>query len=348
MSDDADVLARRRAWRRSSAPPGRCGRARSRPRPAAASSPSVRLHVAPSMPGLLARTSPPAARAPGRARSRRAPWAAARRRAGGRPAASATISARSSVVGLAAASFVAAPPRPLQAEQDRGQRLARLVVELAGEPRAARAPGPRRPAGARRAATRSARSTATAARAAKVSASRRSSSVKRGSAAALVVRGDHADRAGRATSQRHEQAGAQPEAAGDLLVDLGVVERRVDALAAPPLEHAAALRARPAARYVPRSSSALRPRGGLDAEVARRRRQRDQRRASASISSRSRVGDQLEQRAELGLAGERVPDLGQRLELREPARRRLVQPRVLDRDRRLGGEQRARAPRPRR
>src|SRR5262249_2268155 len=39
------------------------------------------------------------------------------------------------------------------------------------------------------------------------------------------------------------------------------------------------------------------------------------------------------------LADQRVGDLVQRLELAKPARRRLVQSRVLDRDRSLGGEQ---------
>ena len=49
--------------------------------------------------------------------------------------------------------------------------------------------------------------------------------------------------------------------------------------------------------------------------------------------------DEAEQRLELELAGERVADLVQRLELAQPAGRRLVEPRVLDRDRGLGGEQ---------
>ena len=49
--------------------------------------------------------------------------------------------------------------------------------------------------------------------------------------------------------------------------------------------------------------------------------------------------DEGEQRLELELGGERVADLVQRLELAQPARRALVEPRVLDRDRRLRGEQ---------
>ena len=81
-----------------------------------------------------------------------------------------------------------------QAEQDRGERLPGLVVELACEP----APLDLLAATTRRSAsraTRSERSTATAAREANVSARRRSSSLKRASAAELVVRDEHADRA---------------------------------------------------------------------------------------------------------------------------------------------------------
>ena len=188
-------------------------------------------------------------------------------------------------------------------------------------------------------ATRSARSTATAARAAKVSARRRSSSVKRGSAPELVVRGDHADRPV-GDDHRHEEARAQADAPRDLLVDLDVLERRVDPLAPAPLEHAPALRAvrarassRPAprrpARRPPRSAGRPPPHGDRDHDELGV----DQRRAAASPIRWSSG-------CELRLAGQRVPDLGQRLELRQPARRRLVQARVLDRDRRLRGEQR--------
>ena len=49
--------------------------------------------------------------------------------------------------------------------------------------------------------------------------------------------------------------------------------------------------------------------------------------------------DEVEQAVEIGLGRERVADLVQRLELPRPARRRLVQARVLDRDRRLRREQ---------
>ena len=57
----------------------------------------------------------------------------------------------------------------------------------------------------------------------------------------LVVRGDHPDRPV-GDDHRHEEPRAQADAPGELLVDLDVLERRVDALAPPPLEHASALR----------------------------------------------------------------------------------------------------------
>ena len=80
------------------------------------------------------RTSSVAARARARARSRRAPSGAARRRGGARPAASSTTSSRSSRRRLARASSRLRVLDAPQAEQDRGQRLPGLVVELAGEP----------------------------------------------------------------------------------------------------------------------------------------------------------------------------------------------------------------------
>ena len=51
------------------------------------------------------------------------------------------------------------------------------------------------------------------------------------------------------------------------------------------------------------------------------------------------AGDEVEQPVEVGLGRERVADLVQRLELARPAGRRLVEARVLDRDRRLAREQ---------
>ena len=70
--------------------------------------------------------------------------------------------------------------------------------------------------------------------------------------------------------------------------------------------------------------------------VALRERDRDEPRADQLAEL---LRDELEQRVEVELGDEDVHHLVQRLELRRPARRRLVEARVLDRDRGLGGEQ---------
>ena len=59
----------------------------------------------------------------------------------------------------------------------------------------------------------------------------------------------------------------------------------------------------------------------------------------ASMSVAQAFRDELEQAVKLELAGERVADLDQRLELPRPPRGGLVEPRVLDRDRGLRGEE---------
>ena len=82
----------------------------------------------------------------------------------------------------------------------------------------------------------------------------------------LVVRGDHPDRPV-GDDHRHEEARAQPDAPGELLVDLDVLERRVDALAPPPLEHASALRG-VAGEHRPDQLLCGRPGGCLDPQVA--------------------------------------------------------------------------------
>jgi hypothetical protein len=52
------------------------------------------------------------------------------------------------------------------------------------------------------------------------------------------------------------------------------------------------------------------------------------------------AGDQVEQPVELRLGRERIADLVERLELLRPARRGLVEPGILDRDRGLAREHR--------
>ena len=226
----------------------------------------------------------------------------------------------------------------LQAEQDRGQRLAGLVVELAREPRGARAPAPRPPGAARRGRpARRGRRPRPRARA-KVSARRRSSSVKRGSAPELVVRGDHADRAGRrrSSARRAPSAGRRAARAPGR-------PRRPRASSRPARCAAARARGRSSSRArrasCPTQLLRGRPGGRLDPQVAAAGGDRDHHQL-ARRSARAAARRSAEQRRQLRLAGDRVADLGQRLELAQPARRRLVQARVLDRDGGLGGEQR--------
>ena len=156
----------------------------------------------------------------------------------------ATTSSRTSA--SAAPLLVASsPPRPPSARAGSTSAPGRSRRAARARAGGARAPAPRRPGAARRARRAAERSTATAARGAKVSASRRSASVKRGSLPELVVGGQHADRtAARRRAARRARSRAEPPRR--LLVDLGVVDQRVDALAA------AAARARG------RSSSAAR------------------------------------------------------------------------------------------
>ena len=194
-------------------------------------------------------------------------------------------------------------------------------------------------------ATRSERSTATAARAANVSARRRSSSEKRAvGRAELVVRLDHADHA-LPRGERHPEPRPRAEPARQLLVDLRVVDHGVDALAAAALEHDGRSSTSSGGSVWPTSSSAPSPAAAAtrSSSLAGRQQDDDEPRVE-QLAQPPR--DEVEQRLELGLGRERVPDLVQRLELARPARRRLVQPRVLDRHRGLPREQHERAPRP--
>ncbi len=160
--------------------------------------------------------------------------------------------------------------------------------------------------------------------------------VEAGVVALLVVRRDDSDRAA-LDDERHVERRGDAEVAGDRLVDLRVVEDGVDALAPPALEDAPDLRAvqlelRPDHAV---GSFAV---GGRDAQGVARVRERDEHEPGVHelAQAASRHG---QQRLELELGGERVADLVDRLELPKPAGRRLVQARVLDRDRGLRGEQ---------
>ena len=127
------------------------------------------------------------------------------------------------------------------------------------------------------------------------------------------------------------------EATCGLLVDLGILEHRVDPLAVAALQHPARLRAGEVEPHADDAvgAFALRRR---DAKRLTGLGQRDQHQACVDELAHA-AGDEREERFQVELGYERVRDLVQRLELTEPAGRRLVEPRVLDRDRRLRGEE---------
>ena len=183
--------------------------------------------------------------------------------------------------------------------------------------------------------TRSERSTATEARCASDSASRRSSSVKTG-VCPLRSWAMTTPIARPAGDERYVERRVDAEPPRCLVVDLRVVEHRVDALAPTALEHLARLRSgeRKLGADDPVDLLAVR---GRDAELAAVG-ERDQ--DESCVDELAEVPrDEPEERLELELGHERVADLVQRLELPEPARRALVQARVLDRDRCLRGEE---------
>ena len=152
----------------------------------------------------------------------------------------------------------------------------------------------------------------------------------------LVVDLEHADRLV-ARDQRYPHAGAGTELPRHLLVHLGIVDHRVDALATPALEHRAALRLGTGDGRAEQVLSADPcDRGEPQLVAADRQRKRDDPRLEELAQA---PDDEIEQPLEIGLGGQRIPDLLQRLQLPRPPDRGLVEARVLDRDRRLAGEQ---------
>ena len=221
----------------------------------------------------------------------------------------------------------------LQPEQDRGQRLPGLVVQLPRQPLALEL------LGADDAAQRIARHAL-----GEVDCYRDPGREGLGQpqvlvgeariAALLVVGREDADRPA-TQEERHEEAGPRAHRPPGFLVDLEVLDHRVDSLAATPIEHAAGLRAACRSSTVPTSSSAPSPatvrmtRSPPGAGIAITT-------SLAFTSSRKTRGDELEQLGQLDLRDERVDDLVQRLELGQPASRRFVQAGVLDGDGGLG------------
>ena len=139
-----------------------------------------------------------------------------------------------------------------------------------------------------------------------------------------------------AHDQRDVERRLHTEPAGGLLVDLWIVEHRVDALAAPTFEHPAGLRATERELHPFDSVLALTLRCGHSQHVSFGERNQDELRLDQLLQV---ARDEPEQRLELEFRDERVADLRHRLELAQPAGRALVEPRVLDRDGGLGGKQ---------
>ena len=126
-----------------------------------------------------------------------------------------------------------------------------------------------------------------------------------------------------------------PELARDALVDLGVVDDGVHALGVPALEHAPDLRG---AQLELDSDEvvAAGPGGHVQRPPGVRQRDQDDPRLDELLHA---ACHEPEERLELDLGGERAADLVECLELPQPAGRGLVEASVLDRDRRLGGEE---------
>jgi hypothetical protein len=145
--------------------------------------------------------------------------------------------------------------------------------------------------------------------------------------AELVVRHDDPERPA-ANGEGEVDRRRDAELARNPLIDLGVVDHRVHALRVAPLEDPADLRG---AELQLDADEVLAPGGRPHAQrpLGVRQCDQDDPRSDELLHA---ARDEVEERAELDLRCERVPDLVERLELTKPAGRGLVEPRVLDRD----------------
>ena len=175
----------------------------------------------------------------------------------------------------------------------------------------ARAPARRRRGAAHRARRARERSTATARAVANVSASRRSSSVKRAPPRCLSCDVEDAD-GPVARDERDVEARACGETPRHVLVDLGVVDHRVDALAPAPLEHAAALRLGTRHRHADEIVGAFAGRG-REAQLVLARSGARLRRVGRRAARAACAATRSSSRSSVGLGRERVADLVQRL-----------------------------------
>jgi len=112
--------------------------------------------------------------------------------------------------------------------------------------------------------------------------------------------------------QRDVETARGAEAARDLLQDLLVVEHGVDAFAAPALEHARDLRL--ARQHRVQQRLGILARDSLDPEVPTRNRKGDGDDASVDEVAEA-LGDELEKRWQVELAGQGRSDLLERLHL---------------------------------
>ena len=188
-----------------------------------------------------------------------------------------------------------------QPQQDGGERLAGLVVELAGQPASLQLlrlhhPADGVPRDALRQLDRDGRprrerlgEPKVVVREARVGAD-------------LVVDLEHADRLV-AGDERHPHPRQSADPSRDFLVHLGIVDHRIDALAAPPLEHRAALRSGPREGRPHEAFGACRC-GKTHLGAAGGQRQRNH----ACLEDLAQAADdQVEQLVEIGFRRERVP-----------------------------------------
>ncbi len=120
----------------------------------------------------------------------------------------------------------------------------------------------------------------------------------------LVVRGEQADRAA-TRDERNPETGPRTETAHDLVVDLGIVENRVDALAAAALDHAPALRRRPRHRLPDQVGASLAGNCDKAQLVGAGRKQHGDEAGVEQLAQAA--GDEIEQTLEVGLRASAFP-----------------------------------------
>lgn len=224
----------------------------------------------------------------------------------------------------------------LEAEKDGRERLAGLVVELAREPApllllAAHDALHRRPGDPSRQVDRDGCPGSEPLGQAQVRVA------EAGVGAPPVERHQHPDRL-LADDQRRPEPRARADAAHQVGIGIRVVEHRVDARGRALEKDSSGLRALDGKPLADETLGALTVRR-RDLEPAVRRRHEDGDEARVEKPAHA-LDHELEQASRLDLAQHRVRDLVERLELARPVATRLVQTRVLDRHRGLGGEER--------